>query len=461
MFEYPHLKKGVMIYCGDEGNFLLINPYYVSSRKLSRLGNDESVILRKTTGSNTIKNISRSLKISEKDVLRVINKFSSPEWNAIELLDRSLARLKTKQIKGDGYRSIAKLLHSEFFIAKRFKEDSEAIKKYHRQEISDALEQFNAVELTVSHTYREPHVLLKYRNYGAAFADALIKKGAVRKGISILEIGGGTGILGKSFLDQTKEAAPEIYKTIKYVFFDLSPTLLKSQQKMSQGHRNIVRFIEGDIESYNFRDEKFDLIISNEMIADLNVVKLTQADIENPSVLTGDKRRAVDIISKYEINISGAPKEFLFNLKAIEFLILIKKILKPGGKAFIVEYGNQFKYSAPKVLKGHVEYSIHFGHLKRVAQKLHMLPKLSYLTDFLGFDKNTKVVDKISWFGINDYLLPFLKRKSLSKKVYTEKMIKEEIGSVFNRLSLVSFSYVGEGETLLDPGTFLVLELKG
>jgi hypothetical protein len=195
------------------------------------------------------------------------------------------------------------------------------------------------------------------------------------------------------------------------------------------------------------------------MVADLNVVKLRKEDFQYPSVLTRDKKRATDIISAYEINISDAPKEFIFNLKAIEFLILIKKILKPNGKAYIVEYGNQFKYSAPKVLKGHVEYSIHFGHLKRVAQKLHMFTKLNCLADFLSFDKNTKVVDSISWFGISNYLLPFLKHKSLSKKVYTEEMIKEEIGSIFNRLFFVSFSHIGKGDTLLDPGKFLVLEL--
>ena len=461
MFDYPHLKKGVMMYSEGKGSFLLINPYHASPQKISRLDNNESFILKMITGNNKIKEISRSLKFTVKDVLRTINKFSSPEWNAIELLAGPLVRLKTKQIGGDKYRSIAKLLHCEFFIAKNFKENNETIKKYHRERISDAMEQFNAVEVTVSHVYREPHVLLNRKNYGAAFADTLINNGALRNGINILEIGGGTGIFGRSFLDEVKAAAPEIYKTIQYTFFDLSPVLLKSQQRISRGHHKITRFIEGDIESYNFRNAKLDLIISNEMIADLNVVKLSKADFEDTVALKGDRKRAADIISKYGISISNAPKEFIFNLKAAEFLILIKKILKPGGKAYVVEYGSRFKYSAPKVLKGHVEYSIHFGHLKRVAQKLHMLPKISCLTDFLGFDKNIKVVDKVSWSAINDYLLPFLKHKSLTRKVYTEEMIKEAIGSIFNRLSFVSFSCVGKGDTLLDPGKFLVLELKG
>jgi 2-polyprenyl-3-methyl-5-hydroxy-6-metoxy-1,4-benzoquinol methylase len=461
MIDYPHIKKGVMIYCEDGKNFFLLNPYHASPQKLFRLGSDEAIILKKITGSDKIEDISRSVKIAKKDVLRVIKKFSSKEQDAVSLLDRPLVKLKSKQAKNTKYYDILTSIRNEFNSARKSEEDNKAIKEYHQERILDAVEQFNKVEMTVSHVYREPHVLLNGRNYGAAFADVLIKKGVVSSKISILEVGGGTGIFGKSFLDEIKVAAPGIYKTIKYAFFELSPALIKSQQKISRGHHNIVRFIEGDIESHNFRDEKFDLILSNEMVADLNVVKLRKADFEEPSTLTRDKKRSIDIISEYGINISDAPKEFLFNLKAIEFLILIKKILNPGGKAYIVEYGSQWGYPKAVVLQGHVEHSIHFDHLERVAQKLHMSPKLTCLVDLLRFNTNTKVVDVISWSGINNYLLPFLGHKSLSKEVYTEEMIKGEIGDIFNRLLFVSFSHLGKGDTILDPGKFLVLELSG
>ncbi|MFC1631819.1 SAM-dependent methyltransferase [Candidatus Omnitrophota bacterium] len=450
-----------MIYREDEKTIFLLNPYHrASPQKLSRLDGDEALILEKMTGGNDVQGISRSLEIPEKDVARIINKFSALGRSAVELLDRPKVRVKAAQRKEAKHNKIFRQMRSELFSTRTFRADNGTTKEYHQKEIADAMEHFNRTELTVSHIFREPNALLQGKNYGAAFAEVLINQGAIRKGISILEVGGGTGIFGKNFLDQIKGVAPEIYKTIRYVFFELSPALLKSQRKISRDHLSVARFIKGDVSNYDFRDEKFNLIISNEMVADLGVVKFRTQDFKQPARQAPDQNKAVDIINRYKIDISDAPDEFLFNLKAIEFLIFVKKILNPGGKAYIVEYGSPWGYPKATVLKGHVEYSIHFGHLKRVAQKLRMFHRLTCLTDFLGFDKKVKILDSLSRSMINDYLLPFLNHKGLSQQAYTEDGIKEEIGDVFNRLSFASFSPLGTGNFILDPSVFFALELK-
>ncbi len=460
MEKYPLLRKNVMVYDNKKVPPLLINPYRDSRKKIVHLTKNELLLLHQFGGNRRVKDICHNLHADKKLVLDTLKKWCGNEWRLIKFLQIPLDKVRVKEESQAKYTNIYIQIIREMHSAREANKNSSVLKRYHKKEIRDALRQFDDRETTVSHIYKDPHVILGDKNYGASFADILMKNGVVRKGIEVLEIGGGTGIFARSFLEEISSHNPHIYKDMTYTIFELSPVLLKSQRTMLKKHKNITQFIQGDIESYDFKSEKFDLVISNEMIADLNTVRLKKTDIRSGLSLSKDKKRSVAFIKKYNLDISNAPRIFLFNLGAIELLLSIKKILKVKGKAYIVEYGSEWLYPRAVKLIDHTEYSIHFGFLVEAAAKLKMNPSIEPLINFLPFNKRIKVVNKVSFSLINDYLLPFLKvQKIPDDKVYTKEMLQKQIGWIFNHLSFVGFTRLGSGEARLDPSEFIVLEM--
>jgi hypothetical protein len=70
--------------------------------------------------------------------------------------------------------------------------------------------------------------------------------------------------------------------------------------------------------------------------------------------------------------------------------------LAKNGGAVITEYGGNFppklvKLTDPSGIQIHWEYSIRFDHLKKVAQKLKLQPKIAPLIDFMKFKKSARV----------------------------------------------------------------------
>lgn len=458
--HYPLLRKNVVIYENKQTHSLLINPYRALAGKLSLLSKDELKILLCLDGKNRLDKIISRLPLTKQFIIRSLRKWAEREWGMVEFLVYKDKKSLRKKYYKEYLSRIFNQLQREDYSTRQVGADNREIKRYHREDISTAHKQFENIETTVSHIYKDPHPLLANRNYGGAFARRLIAKGLIKTGMRVLEVGPGTGILGSSFLDEIKKFSPRIYKNIKYTFFDLSGRLIAAQKKSAYRHNRLTRFIRADIENYDFKGEQFDLVISNEMIADLTVVKLKKADFDNSSFLNNEKKRAVFLIRKFKIDISDAREEFLFNLGPVEFLLSIESILKPAGMAYIIEYGSKYLYPRAVNLRGHSEYSIHFGHLNKIAEGLKMSPQIINLADFLPFNKKIEVVSEASFRCINDYLLPFLNQKRLAKKVYTRVDLKKKMNKIIDDLSFVGYTTLGEGEALLDPKGFFVLSLK-
>jgi 2-polyprenyl-3-methyl-5-hydroxy-6-metoxy-1,4-benzoquinol methylase len=141
---------------------------------------------------------------------------------------------------------------------------------YHRNRIRDADYRFDEVETTVSLAYSVRHPGLGGRAYGEALFDKWYALGAIRSGMQILEVGCGTGRLARSFLDAFAKRMPEAYANARYVMFDVAPVLAASQRDLTVAHAERIALVTGNIETHVFH-EQFDLVIANEMIADLSV----------------------------------------------------------------------------------------------------------------------------------------------------------------------------------------------
>lgn len=402
-------------------------------------------------GEKKTSEICKALSLPENEILATLEKWASEELNMIFLLTRPLEELRALEAKEEKYRSVFNALKKEVASVQNAEEETRDLKQYHQLKIRNPLTQFEEVETTVSHYFREPHPILGGKSYGAAFVDAIIQEGALKKPMHILEIGGGTGIFGKCILDAIKKQMPETYREVSYHFLELSPTLLKSQKEATQGHRARTQFIQGDIERHDFNNEKLDLILCNEMMADLTTVKLNKKDPTHP---------AFSLIQELQIDVRDAQNTFLFNLGAANLLKTIKQILKKEGHAYLVEYGSPHTYPIAAYLKGHTEYSIHFGLLERAARNLSLHPTLTNLSAFLPFDKEIAVIDDVSLSLINNDLLPFLGQKRIPVFGYTEEMLKKKLGEIYQNLSLMEFFYTGSNEFTLDPARFWVLHLR-
>lgn len=457
---YPLLRKNVMLY-RDKETYLLINPYAKTSKKLSRVRKEHALLLRQLNGKKTLKDICAAMCVGQAAAVRLLKKWAAKECDMVELLRLPIAAAKRAQGRMFKYCEAANHIAHEMCSAARLTSGcSRKTKQYHRRKIYNAFDQFEKREVTNAHIYRDPHPLLQGKSYGESFADVLMRQKAIGKDAVILEIGGGVGFFAKSFLDRVREKSPHLYKRLRYVLLDISPVLLNSQKKILKCHGAATRFIRADTEEHHFGAKRFDVVISNEMIADMTVVQLKKSSNGALRATSKNQERARALIKQFRINVDDAPKRFLFNLGAVVFLQQIKKMLKPGGRAYVVEYGSPFFYPTASPLHGHTEYAVHFGVLKHVAQKLGLRARLRPLIDFLPFDRKASILTSASWFAINEYLLPFLHRKKRSDFIVTKAMLEKELGDSMPKLYFVGFSHLGKKEIFLDPADFFVLAIQ-
>jgi len=209
---------------------------------------------------------------------------------------------------------------------------------FHHSGISDSLEQFEQRETTVSHLFREAETPLQNRTFGRALIELLVNAhGSLEqspmsgsKEIRILEIGGGVGFVSREVLTFFESELPELYENLTYTIVDLSPELQRSQGKLNGEHPNLQLRNENILKT-DLDEGSFDLIISNEMIADLPVENIALGTVRN----TG----------------------------AIELTGKIALWLKKKGVAWISEYGTFNDPPRRLSLKGHDEHSIRFSDL--------------------------------------------------------------------------------------------------
>jgi SAM-dependent methyltransferase len=319
---------------------------------------------------------------------------------------------------------------------------------YHLHGISDALEQFENVETTVSHAYSAPRRALRGRTYGEAFFDALGRMKPVDGPLNILEIGCGTGRFARAFLDRFRAHLPEAYAGSTYTMFDLSPSLAASQRVLCADHEQRIRWLQGDIERQPPQGE-FDFVIANEMIADLSVQTVSQSDV-------AADRPDVAYIRDYDLDMSGALDRFIVNRGAIRLVESLPTLLAPAGLAIITEYGSTTAFPYSVQLGDHVEYSIHFGHLASVASKLGLQSKVDVLTAFLDFDPTHEVVSRDTLA-----LLRAVSRELLGvnfeAQAYDRDELSQLLGEHYPLLGNIVYAKVASTRSFMSPQSFRVL----
>jgi SAM-dependent methyltransferase len=246
-----------------------------------------------------------------------------------------------------------------------------ASETYRRDRLSPK-ERFDEVETTMSHLLRRPHPALGGRSYGGALHSALRDRGFLEQG-EVTEIGAGAWFVASAFLEASGGQ-------LRYRLLDLSRPLLRLQRSRMGGE---VESICASAERLPFRDGAVrGLVLANEVVADLSTVPAAEPD-------------ARALVQRYGLAVP-AEKRPLINTGALRLLEELARVLAPGAGACLTEFGGDFSpggiwLSGSLGRGGHLEHSIHFGHLEAAARALGLEVQRVKVADLLGLDRTVRV----------------------------------------------------------------------
>lgn len=219
----------------------------------------------------------------------------------------------------------------------------------------EAEHNFGWAEPTVAWSFRTPTEALGGKNYGAALLKAVNSHMRAGSRTRILEIGGGSGSLAAGFL----RAADEEGLEVEYHMQDVSAALLGAQVTSLGARARTVGWHHADAQC-SMPDLGFDVIILNEVIADLEV----------------------------RLDPSGR----LLQVGAERVIRQIRERLLPNGIAVITEYGSLSR--PPEVVSHlrHVEHAVDFAALREHASIIGLHADVTPLAELLEFHLDTSML---------------------------------------------------------------------
>ncbi len=269
----------------------------------------------------------------------------------------------------------------------------------------------------LSSLFAAPHAALKGRSYGKAVAEVVSKHAGISgETCDVLEVGACEAVTAREFIEAARQIAPDT--TIRYTMF-LADEKEADAIKAAVADLKNVTIVTGDIEAIDqiLVDQKFDIIYSNEFMANLpsvNVRKMAmgggddeedeeddedQPDIGERGAAHSDASKitfigegdAVNLIIRYKLNLVDAPEDFLLNSGSLRLIGRLAKLAKFSTHMFLVEFGEDIKYPVQTFEDGCIAYAQHFGVLKQAAKKLGFNATSSYWMEDLDLDRDVKM----------------------------------------------------------------------
>jgi SAM-dependent methyltransferase len=391
-------------------------------------------------GTRTMREIFEQLKcdgdlLSSKEFRAAVDFLTSAERQLIKLTSRP-ADLR------DPFRPV-NTVPRNFYHSSRWESESasEGVLEFHESGIEDATWEFDQIEPTVNHALRFSTPVLGNLDYGAAFCRATLCSEVLpllenRSQIDLLEVGGGTGEFARAFINHARSLSAAIRPVdVNYHILDLSPAIMRSQRSVLGKDLPLGNHFRQDATMMDLPGRTFDLIISNEVMADFPVAQVERA---------GDKcyrGEGVAYVEEYGLGSLQLPDRFLVNAGAFKFIQRAWEHLRPGGTLIVSEYGSFERLPVQSFHLNHAEYSIHFGHLLAAAKKTGFECRLLRLQQFLGVDESVAVLD-----GREERILclnHILQKhgKALPYALLSQAQFEREFGSLVETLEIHGLSF--------------------
>lgn len=346
------------------------------------LTDDELRVWRTINGSRTVAQVAQRAELPPERVLAFLATLTDPRVQA--------AQLRPQPVRGREP-ALARLVAADRPPATRAghewgAEGQTTLRTYHLDAITDGETHFDDRETTVAHAFARPHPALHSQPFGAALHAALEARDMLPQDGPVLEIGPGTGELGAAFLTRAAERGLPRGEVLR---LDQSPELLRTQDRRQPGTRGIL----GSATDLPLPDGSVALAICNEVIADLAAVP---AHGDGPDA--GQVRRRLD---RYDIKaLAEADTPPLYNLGAWLLLEELHRVLRPGGTAYLSEFGDIDEHPTQTRFLDHPEVSIHFGHLLQVARGLGFEARCLGLPELLEMDLSARWLARHSYEGL-------------------------------------------------------------
>lgn len=248
-------------------------------------------------------------------------------------------------------------------------------------DIQDAESHFDRGETTAAHAFARPHPALGGEPFGARLQRALLARFVPCSG-TLLEIGPGSGELGAAWREAAGSELPRLHLRL-----DASSALLGLQGVRQPGTQGL----RADACAPPLRDGSVDLVVCNEVIADLSAVPWDGAEPAPGTPQHAVARR----VARY--GLESPAGERLYNLGAWRLLEAVARLLAPGGAAYISEFGAPDELPTETSQLDHPEVSIHFGELLAVACGLGLEAELVPMAELLGFDLQARWLSRGSF----------------------------------------------------------------
>lgn len=318
------------------------------------------------------------------------------------------------------------------------KNSNKTIIDFHLHGIEEASWEFDFIEPTVNHSFRFPHEALGGLDYGSRFCLATLRPEVVplldqSDHLEVLEVGGGTGSFARAFITEAASLAQ-----VNYHILDLSPALMENQRRLLSELLPESSHFHQDATEFELPGRTFDLIVSNEVIADFPVASVQRSASGSDKKWQGE---GVQYLDKYDLSDKDAPNSFVVTGGVFRFIERAWQHLKPGGTLIVSEYGAVDRYPLPSFNLNHDEYTIHFGHLVACAAKVGFQCRLVTLKDFLALDDEVMVLN-----GREEHLL-CLNRvfkdygKLLPYAVIARSDFEIQFGAVVEQTGLIGYSF--------------------
>lgn len=330
-------------------------------------------------------------------------------------------------------------------------ESEDHLTEFHHKGIQGHHGHFEIIETTVSHLFREACEAMHGLTYGRLLAKTLRQMGWWSpKPWRIVEVGAGLGYVSQ---EMAAELSPSERNGIQYVFLDLTRPFLSSQVKLATEAGWEAKAIHGNAECLPLADASVDLVIDNENLADMTPTQLTKEELESGKGVTPEHEEAIDLIRRLRLSLDQPfPDEVIFNSGAIKFLMELWRVIKPGGRALLIEFGIETGWPDPVRLPGHTEYEVQFSHLRHAARWLGFREQYTTLPQFLSIKRETQVLCTGAAYAIRRFCKA--EEHPFSVRAYTETELEKALGEKLSRLTGLHY------HSVLDPAWFGLWDFK-
>ena len=238
---------------------------------------------------------------------------------------------------------------------------------------------FNRIEITLSHLFRNPNQLIGGQTYGEALYKFFVTHQLL--GGEIVEIGGGLGDVMRCILQAD---AGQMITRCRMI--DISPQLREAQrEKLNEFAGVSISFAEGDCESISQSLSGSDnLVLCNGVIADLTADRLD--DTNSIGELVGKDIEIAEFAFRYS---NSYP--YWLPTGTLRFMKELRKSLSPDATAILTEYESTAD-NQPTWFDNHYECGIDFGLLQAFADQIGLKATLFDMSGIIGFDPMTPLL---------------------------------------------------------------------